>query len=117
MKTEGSGIIKLNNGYTMPIFWSCLNFQQTSSGAYYTVYVDVDTMGSHKGSIQSTLRSGGFGRNPLTWGPGDIAVIRFHALTKFFKIKSEKVEGFHIHESDFKSNVIITSDTLEGDLL
>lgn len=117
MKTEGSGILKLNNGYTIPIFWSCLNFQHTSSGSYYTVYVDINHTNSHKAHIQNALRSGGFGRNPLSWEPHDIAVIRFNALTKFFKLESQKVEGFHTSESDFKNNAIITSDILEGDLL
>lgn len=117
MKTEGSGILKLNNGYNIPIFWSCLNFEQTSSNAYYTIYVDVNHMDSHKRSIQDTLKSNGFGRNPISWGPEDIAVIRFHALTKFFKITSAKVEGFHTKESDFKDNVSLTFNILEGDLL
>lgn len=117
MKTEGSGILKLDNGHGIPIFWSCLNFQQTFSGSYYTVYVDISNIGFHRRGIQNALKSGGFGENPLTWEPHDIAVIRFRALTKFFKIASHKVEGFHTSESDFKGNVIITSDTLEGDLL
>lgn len=117
MKTEGSGILKLDNGYSVPVFWSCLNFQQTFSGSYYTVYVDINNTSSHKGRIQNALRSGGFGRNPLTWEPHDIAVIRFRALTKFFKLESDKVEGFHTSESAFEDNVIITSNTLEGDLL
>lgn len=117
MRTEGSGILKLDNGHSVPIFWSCLNSQYTFSGSHYTVYVDTDHTRSHKGRIQDALRSGGFGRNPLSWEPHDIAVIRFNALTKFFKLESNKVEGFHTSESAFEDNVIITSNILEGDLL